>query len=330
LGVPLAATKQSEGKLISVVIPLYNKGEFIGRAIDSVLAQTDAQWSLWVVDDGSTDQGVDVVRACTDPRVHLLQQANGGVSAARNAGVAHADSEWVAFLDADDYWAPDHLHNLTRALAAHPDAAMCATAYFVVDEAGSARKIVLPPELNNQVGLVPDYFDQILRFEHPVHSSAVMVRKSAFTSLGGFPLGVSQGEDIIVWAQLACMGPLAYCGSASAYYVAPPVSVAARPHALRRPQTPDKVGQALQALAGRCPNPHTLKAFLAEWYRIRAMLFMERNERRACLKELLLATRSSGWRLRDVVSVGMLALPLSARQRLLAAIRQVRRQEAQA
>jgi len=96
---------------VDIVIPLYNKAACVGRAIRSILNQTMTDWSLIVVDDGSTDNGPDVVRTFNDPRIRLIQQQNAGPGAARNRGIAEATSEYIAFLDADDEWLPFHLEN---------------------------------------------------------------------------------------------------------------------------------------------------------------------------------------------------------------------------
>ncbi len=317
--------------MISVVIPLYNKGEFIARAVNSVLAQSMPDWELIVVDDGSTDNGLAVVEGYRDARVRLVRQANAGVSAARNQGVHQARSDYVAFLDADDYWAPDHLANLAQAIEQLPDCVAWATAYFVVPESGATRAIVLPAEQVGRTQVMPDYFAQIRSHEHPVHSSAVMVRREVMLRLGGFPLGVSAGEDIIMWSRLVCAGPLGYVGKASAYYVAPPVSLAVRAGFLRQPQTPDPVAAVLRDLMRTSPLAGSIQLFLSDWHRIRAMLFLERNERLSAWQELWAAVREGGWRLRDGVSMILLLLPSGLRQRVLAWIRQARqgRQTAQ-
>jgi len=105
---------------ISVVIPAYNVGQHVGRAIGSVLAQTCPADEVIVVDDGSSDNTVDAVRSFGD-RVILIQQKNAGASAARNTGIRAATGHWIAFLDADDEWLPDMLQLQTDILRQHPD-----------------------------------------------------------------------------------------------------------------------------------------------------------------------------------------------------------------
>lgn len=106
----------------SVVVPLYNKEKSIERTVSGVLAQTFPDFELVIVDDGSTDGSVDIVRSITDPRIRLVQQPNGGPSAARNTGVRHTKADWVVFLDADDELTPDALEHFDKMLKAHPEA----------------------------------------------------------------------------------------------------------------------------------------------------------------------------------------------------------------
>src|ERR1035441_8596585 len=94
---------------ISVVIPLYNKAPYVGRALSSVFRQTIQDFECIVVDDGSTDGGGDLVEKMSDPRLRLVRQANGGVSRARNQGINLARHPLIAFLDADDEWLPGFL-----------------------------------------------------------------------------------------------------------------------------------------------------------------------------------------------------------------------------
>ena len=115
--------------LISVVIPLFNKADAILSAVQSVQSQTWTDWELIVVDDGSTDGGAHLVAALSDSRISLVSQANAGVSVARNTGLLRARGDWVALLDADDYWREDHLARLAELALRYPDAAMLGCSY---------------------------------------------------------------------------------------------------------------------------------------------------------------------------------------------------------
>lgn len=105
--------------LITVIIPMYNKGELIVRAIGSIQRQAFQDFEIIVVDDGSTDNGAEIVKGINDNRIKLIQQENAGPGAARNAGINAAESEYIAFLDADDEWYPWFLENSIKAIREH-------------------------------------------------------------------------------------------------------------------------------------------------------------------------------------------------------------------
>lgn len=105
---------------VSAVIPAYNAGKYVGRAIESVLAQTHKPDEIIVVDDGSTDDTAEVVQRFGDA-VRFIRQVNAGASIARNTGIEAATSEWIAFLDADDEWLPDKLKLQTEHLERNPE-----------------------------------------------------------------------------------------------------------------------------------------------------------------------------------------------------------------
>lgn len=100
--------------LISVVVPVYNVEKYLPKCLDSLLAQTWQELEIIVVDDGSPDNSWDIMQeyARRDSRVRLIRQKNGGLSAARNAGVEAARGEWIGFLDSDDYVAPEMYERL--------------------------------------------------------------------------------------------------------------------------------------------------------------------------------------------------------------------------
>lgn len=110
----------SAAPLVSVMMPAYNAGRFIGRAIESVLAQTCADWELVIVDDGSTDDTAAIAAAFGDARITLMRQANAGEAAARNTALSRARGTWLAFLDADDAYLPHHLETALGYLERHP------------------------------------------------------------------------------------------------------------------------------------------------------------------------------------------------------------------
>lgn len=100
----------------SIIIPTYNRAAFLPKAMDSVLAQTFADWELIIVDDGSTDNTNDVVGKYTDTRIRYIYQANAERSAARNKGIQHATGEYVCFMDSDTYMKPERLALLSEVL----------------------------------------------------------------------------------------------------------------------------------------------------------------------------------------------------------------------
>ena len=106
---------------ISVIIPLYNKGMIIERTVKSVLGQTYPNFELIIVDDGSTDNSVEVVQRIKDERIRLISQKNAGPSAARNTGVRNAKTEWIVFLDGDDEFLSDALEHFNELRSKHKD-----------------------------------------------------------------------------------------------------------------------------------------------------------------------------------------------------------------
>ncbi len=115
---------------VSIILPTYNRGDVIGRAIASIRAQQFSDWELLVIDDGSTDGTAGQIEALGDPRIRVLRQDNQGVYAARNAGLAASRGRWLTFMDSDDAWLPHFLALTTAFLAAHPDADWVTTEFI--------------------------------------------------------------------------------------------------------------------------------------------------------------------------------------------------------
>jgi glycosyltransferase involved in cell wall biosynthesis len=187
---------------VTVVIPTRNRWHLLSRhALPSALGQQGVTVEAIVVDDGSTDGTADRVVALDDPRIRLVQDGGSrGPAAARNAGVAEARAEWVAFLDDDDLWAPD---KLALQLAALGDADWGYTGAVVVDDS------LVPTDelpLASPVGLAD-------RLRHgnvlTGGGSAVVVRRAVFRELGGFDESLYYVEDWDLWRRLAEHGPAA-------------------------------------------------------------------------------------------------------------------------
>jgi glycosyltransferase involved in cell wall biosynthesis len=197
--------------LVSVVIPLYNKKNYIGRAVCSVLMQTIEDYEIIIIDDGSLDGSGDVVKTFLDTRIRLFRQENQGVSSARNTGVRYARSDFIAFLDADDEWLPDHLKTLLRLRNDYPFAGTFTTAYKILESDGKMRSAsykAIPASPGE--GLIPNYFKSATLGDSPMNSSSIGIPKVIFNEFGGFPENAWWGEDTDLFGRIALKYPVAF------------------------------------------------------------------------------------------------------------------------
>ncbi len=130
-----------QGPLVSVIVPVYNGERYLTKTIQSVLTQDYQPIEIIVVDDGSTDRTAEIVRA--QPNIHYIYQNNRGVSAARNTGIAAAQGEFLAFLDADDMWVPQKLSVQVSYLTQHPDVGFVYAYRRMIIEEGVATTIMV-------------------------------------------------------------------------------------------------------------------------------------------------------------------------------------------
>jgi len=196
---------------ISVIIPLFNKGPYIARAIESVLHQTIQNFEIIVIDGKSQDDGPKIVYDFHDPRIHFLMQSGKGVSNARNEAVIYAKNNYIAFLDADDEWMPKHLETILRLIEKHPDAGMYTTARNEQTKDGKTQwpdynYIPNPP----WEGLLPDYFKSGALGTYPVIASTVVIPRKIFDEMGGFPEGYWYGEDADLFGKIALKYKVAF------------------------------------------------------------------------------------------------------------------------
>lgn len=212
----------------SVIVPLYNKAPYVRHALESVFAQTYKDFECIVVDDGSTDGSLDIVRAINDEmsrdkslnephtlndgRFKIFSQANSGVAAARNNGVAVSKGEYVCFLDADDWWESTFLEEMDRLIAEYPDAGIYASNYIYYKPGKTHVALSLP---RGYLDYPKAYYEGS---SMPVWTGATCMPRKVFDEMGGFPLGIKLGEDFLLWAKIALHYPVAFSEKPLAYY----------------------------------------------------------------------------------------------------------------
>lgn len=177
---------------VSVVIPTFNCGRFIALAVESALGQTVRPAEVIVIDDGSTDDTEAVVGGFGD-KIKYIKQANAGVSAARNRGVAESSSEFIAFLDADDIWGPTKLEKQLKVIKSDAEIGLV---HCGMREFDSETGETIKEHLDGMSGWVAD---RILLFERPViigYGGTILIRRRAHFDAGGFDPNLIVGEDM--------------------------------------------------------------------------------------------------------------------------------------
>jgi glycosyltransferase involved in cell wall biosynthesis len=187
---------------VSVITPAFNAAAFIRETLDSVRAQSFADWELLVVDDGSVDETVEIVRTYRreDPRVHLLRQVNLGPSAARNHGMREARGSFLTFLDSDDTWEPEFLASQLEVFRLHPETALVT---------GAARFRGGPLNGRPTRSFTPGYPTLTLR-DIIADDRAVFImtifRRAVFETIGGLDEAQHRSEDYDFWLRAAAAG----------------------------------------------------------------------------------------------------------------------------
>lgn len=297
--------------MISVVIPLYNKQDSVAHTLECVLSQTYPDFEVVVVDDGSKDQSAAVVERFTDARIRLIKQKNGGVSAARNRGIEEAHGEFVAFLDADDEWHEDYLLIQSRLIDRYPDCVVFGCNYELHDENGSVIPTVLNGmRITGEIGVCGNYFDVASSSNPPLWTSAVIVRKEAIERIGGFPVGIPSGEDLITWARLAANFKICFNKQVLAYYNIRSTPSNKPPFDLTT--TKDYVGVGLVELAKQFPNQRTsICKYINYWYGMRCKINIVYGTRIAALKCALKALRYYPGNFKTYIYISFIPLPKS-------------------
>ena len=209
--------------MFSIIIPLYNKAPYIQNALNSIINQSFKDFEVIIIDDGSTDDGVLKVNEFfqrestpfTDWR--LISQQNKGVSSARNYGVSLAKFEFIAFLDADDWWATDYLLNMKGLIDSYPEAGIYGSSYYKVK-----NNLNIPASIGVDKGFTNGLINYFKVYANtlwmPLWTGATIIKKSAFIELNGFKASLKLGEDFDLWLRVALKHPVAYISKPLAYY----------------------------------------------------------------------------------------------------------------
>ncbi len=235
--------------MFSVIIPLYNKAPYIEKAIRSVLAQTFQEFELIVIDDGSTDNSFEKLRKLSEERggddsfefrflssesenedslksgiespeikkVHVYRQLNKGVSTTRNNGVKLAKYDFIAFLDADDWWDVDYLYEMYSLIKKYPEAAIYAASYYKVKNSK-----MIPAQIGVENDFTEGYMNYFKAYSKslwmPVWTGACIIRKTNFITENGFNPQLKLGEDFDLWVRIAAKYKVALLNKPLAYY----------------------------------------------------------------------------------------------------------------
>ena len=209
---------------ISIVIPAFNAETYLRQTLDSVRAQTVADWELCIVNDGSADGTAEIAGqyAAGDPRICLVSQPNAGVSAARNLGAGRIHAPLLIFLDADDVWEPDALATLRRTLDAHPKApAAYGLARYIGKDGEPIEPGVCEGHQRFRLGLEhgrvivwpahrPTTFAVEAVIERVMTCGTVLMRRAAWTQAGEFDVCLRMWEDWDFWLRLSRLGGLVF------------------------------------------------------------------------------------------------------------------------
>ena len=200
-------TRSQRVPFFSVIIPVHNKENHIERSILSVLQQEYSDFELIIVDDASTDRSVQKIVQFGDERIRVLRRDTPGAGgyAARNLGIAHALSEWILFLDADDEWLPGHLTHMFLFIRQNPSAAMVSCGQRIVTLSGQSVYDCYWRKNKHRDGhwISPSrFFRESTNGCRPVQTDTVCLFKPSLPDLSVFPEWLERGGDLFAWAKL--------------------------------------------------------------------------------------------------------------------------------
>jgi glycosyltransferase involved in cell wall biosynthesis len=206
----------------SVLIPLYNKEKFIQNTLQSVLNQTFSDFEIIIVNDGSTDESEKIVSEFQDARIRYFVQKNQGVSVARNLGISLAQSNYISFLDADDYWYTDFLEQMYQAIILFPQQKVF-TAAIEIETPKNIFPAVYSIEKTDEFEVI-NYFKASSK-ESVIWTSCAVFHREVFEKVGDFDVTIKSGQDTDLWIRIGLVYPVVFNWKILARYVYDPKSL---------------------------------------------------------------------------------------------------------
>ena len=164
---------------VTVLMTVYNGMPYLAKSVESVLAQTLADFDFVIVNDGSTDQTAQYLDSLDDPRIKVIRQENGGTADAANHGLRYIDTEFIARMDADDISTPDRLEKQLNYMLAHPEIGILGAQVAPIGSQGVGKSLCLPESHS-------DIFDALMSGRHGLAHSSLMIRGRTLKELGGY------------------------------------------------------------------------------------------------------------------------------------------------
>lgn len=301
---------------VSVIVPLYNKGPYVERALSSILTQSYTDFEVIVVDDGSTDDGPARIQSFSDSRIRLVQQANAGPGAARNRGISQAQGELIAFLDADDAWMPDYLKTSVQMLDEVPlDVASVTSGYIEYPQGRSRESMWRERGLADGVhqvtaGTQGKVLVYRLAYMWPC---STLIRAKVLRRFGGFydKNGCRYGEDALLFLKILLNNPVRFSMTPRAYFHREASGLSSH-YTKARPIEPFLLEP--ENIRGDCPGE--LQGVLEEFYKIRALktacvlgYFGEWREARSLIDRFV---SMADWKLPLFATAMVLSTPVSS------------------
>tara|TARA_R110002020_G_scaffold155173_3_gene336015 strand:+ start:2080 stop:3009 length:930 start_codon:yes stop_codon:yes gene_type:complete len=201
----------------SVVISVYNKEKYIADTLKSVLAQTFTDFEVVILNDGSTDNSEAEILKFNDPRIRYFSQENKGASAARNFTVQQAKTEYIALMDADDYWYPFYLAEQDRLTNEFPEESVFATATEIKRNGKIFKNSYSLPTIANNAVIV-DYFEAS-QLDSVLLSISTVLKKKVFENVGWYDLKIKSGEDTDLYVRIGLKYKVVFSPKVCAIYV---------------------------------------------------------------------------------------------------------------